>query len=135
MRVALLLNVLFTIIEFIGGLYANSVAILSDAIHDLGDSIAIGAALLLEKQSGQGRTNTFSYGKRRFSTLCSLPHLFNINSWFHRYPPLEGHAEQCFGAPAVRATGGILAEPQAGRAVPMGWLFSPDYTEALKVTS
>lgn len=72
MRAALVLNVLFTVIEFIGGLYTNSVAILSDAIHDLGDSIAIGAALFLEKQSGQGRTSTFSYGKRRFSTLAAL---------------------------------------------------------------
>jgi cobalt-zinc-cadmium efflux system protein len=72
MRVALVLNVLFTIIEFIGGLYTNSVAILSDAIHDLGDSIAIAAALVLEKQSGQGRTSTFSYGKRRFSTLAAF---------------------------------------------------------------
>lgn len=72
MRGALLLNVLFTVIEFIGGLYTNSVAILSDAIHDLGDSIAIAAALFLEKQSGQGRTSTFSYGKRRFSTLAAL---------------------------------------------------------------
>lgn len=72
MRVALLLNVLFTIIEFIGGLYTNSVAILSDAIHDMGDSIAIGAALVLEKQSGQGRTDMFSYGKRRFSILAAF---------------------------------------------------------------
>ncbi|MBO9561184.1 MAG: cation transporter [Niastella sp.] len=72
MRVALVLNVLFTVIEFIGGLYTNSVAILSDAIHDLGDSIAIAAALVLEKQSGQGRTSTFSYGKRRFSTLAAF---------------------------------------------------------------
>lgn len=72
MRVALVLNVLFTVIEFTGGLYTNSVAILSDAIHDLGDSIAIGAALVLEKQSGQGRTSTFSYGKRRFSTLAAF---------------------------------------------------------------
>lgn len=72
MGVALVLNVLFTIVEFIGGLYTNSVAILSDAIHDLGDSIAIGAALVLEKYSVQGRTSTFSYGKRRFSTLAAL---------------------------------------------------------------
>lgn len=72
MRVALLLNVVFTVIEFIGGLYTNSVAILSDAIHDLGDSIAIAAALVLEKQSGQGRTSTYSYGKRRFSILAAF---------------------------------------------------------------
>ena len=72
MRVALILNIFFTCIEFIGGLYTNSVAILSDAIHDLGDSIAIGASLLLEKYSDKGRTSTFSYGKRRFSTLAAF---------------------------------------------------------------
>lgn len=72
MRAAFALNLVFTVIEFIGGLYTNSIAILSDAIHDLGDSIAIAAALVLEKQSGQGRTSTFSYGKRRFSTLAAF---------------------------------------------------------------
>lgn len=72
MRVALALNLSFTVIEFIGGIYTNSVAILSDAIHDLGDSVAIGAALVLEKHSGQGRSNTYTYGKRRFSTLAAF---------------------------------------------------------------
>lgn len=72
MRVALVLNAAFTVIEFIGGIYTNSVAIISDAIHDLGDTIAIGAALVLEKQSGKGRTAMFSYGKRRFSILAAF---------------------------------------------------------------
>lgn len=72
MKVALALNVTFTIIEFIGGILTNSVAILSDAIHDLGDSMAIALALVLEKQSTRGRTNNFTYGKRRFSTLAAL---------------------------------------------------------------
>lgn len=72
MRVALALNITFTIIEFIGGILTNSVAILSDAIHDLGDSMAIALALVLEKQSTKGRTSNFTYGKRRFSTLAAL---------------------------------------------------------------
>jgi cobalt-zinc-cadmium efflux system protein len=72
MRVALILNTAFTIIEFIGGIYTNSIAILSDAIHDLGDSVAIAASLVLEKQAGKGRTPRFSYGKRRFSTLAAF---------------------------------------------------------------
>lgn len=72
MWVALALNLSFTIIEFIGGILTNSVAILSDAVHDLGDSMAIGMALILEKQSTKGRTKTFTYGKRRFSTLAAL---------------------------------------------------------------
>lgn len=49
LRLAFVLNVSFTLIEIVGGWYTNSVAILSDAIHDLGDSIAIGSALFLEK--------------------------------------------------------------------------------------
>lgn len=72
LKVAFFLNVTFTIIELIGGLLTNSMAILSDAIHDLGDSIAIGSALYLEKTSEKKRDKHFSYGYRRFSTLAAL---------------------------------------------------------------
>jgi cobalt-zinc-cadmium efflux system protein len=37
--IAFFLNFGFTLIEFVGGILTNSVAILSDALHDLGDSI------------------------------------------------------------------------------------------------
>ena len=72
LKVAFVLNFSFTIIEFIGGLWTNSMAILSDAIHDLGDSIAIGSALYFEKTSEKKRDFNFSYGYRRFSTLAAL---------------------------------------------------------------
>ena len=49
--IAFLLNLLFAIIEFIGGILTNSVAIISDAVHDVGDSISIGMACFLEKKS------------------------------------------------------------------------------------
>jgi cobalt-zinc-cadmium efflux system protein len=42
LRTAFLLNLAFTIIEVIGGLYTNSIAILSDAVHDLGDPMSLG---------------------------------------------------------------------------------------------
>ena len=41
-RTAFFLNITFTVIEIIGGILTNSVAILSDALHDLGDSVALG---------------------------------------------------------------------------------------------
>lgn len=62
LRLAFVLNVSFTLIEIVGGWYTNSVAILSDAIHDLGDSIAIGSALFLEKKSAQTPSAKFPYG-------------------------------------------------------------------------
>jgi len=63
------LNLFFSIAEFIGGFLTNSVSILSDALHDLGDSISIGLAWYLEKKSKQPPTNKFSFGYRRFSVL------------------------------------------------------------------
>lgn len=71
LTLALILNLSFTIIEFIGGLATNSVAILSDAVHDLGDSIAIAVAMWLEKHSLKGRTPAYTYGNRRFSPFAA----------------------------------------------------------------
>lgn len=66
------LNLSFSIIELIGGVFTNSVAIISDAIHDLGDAAAIGSAYYLEKLSGKQRDQHFSYGYKRFSSLSAL---------------------------------------------------------------
>lgn len=70
--VALGLNLLFTVVEILGGLYTNSLAILSDALHDLGDSIGLGAAAVLERLAGRRRTERYSYGFRRYSLLSAL---------------------------------------------------------------
>tara|TARA_R110002167_G_scaffold19055_8_gene70804 strand:+ start:1442 stop:2380 length:939 start_codon:yes stop_codon:yes gene_type:complete len=69
---AFLLNVCFTIIEFIGGWLTNSTAIMADAVHDLGDSLSIGLAWLLSKFSKKHADETFSYGYHRFSLLGAL---------------------------------------------------------------
>lgn len=72
MLVALCLNLGFAIIELIGGLYTGSVAILSDALHDFGDSVSLGFAWYLERLSVKGRDRHFSYGYKRFSLLSAL---------------------------------------------------------------
>ena len=46
---AVLLNISLTILEIIGGFWTNSLAILSDALHDFGDSIALGSSWVLER--------------------------------------------------------------------------------------
>jgi cobalt-zinc-cadmium efflux system protein len=70
--IAFFLNLVFTVIEIVGGLYTNSLAILSDALHDLGDSVALGLAFILERISGKDRTPKYSYGFRRYSLLSAL---------------------------------------------------------------
>jgi cobalt-zinc-cadmium efflux system protein len=71
-RIAFLLNIVFTLLEIGGGLWTNSLAILSDAIHDLGDSLSLGLAWYLDRVSKRSNDRRFSYGYRRFSLLSAL---------------------------------------------------------------
>jgi cobalt-zinc-cadmium efflux system protein len=72
LKIAFFLNLGFTVFEFIGGYFVNSVAILSDAVHDLGDSLSLGAAWYLDSKSRQGANKKFSFGYARFSLLGAL---------------------------------------------------------------
>jgi cobalt-zinc-cadmium efflux system protein len=71
-QTAFFLNLAFTIIEIIGGFFTNSIAILSDALHDLGDSLSLGVSWYLQRVSKKGATKNFTYGFRRFSLLGAL---------------------------------------------------------------
>ena len=70
--VAFFLNLAFTVIELIGGLFTNSVAILSDAAHDFGDSLALGLAWYFQKLSRRGSSKQYTYGYKRFSLLGAV---------------------------------------------------------------
>jgi cobalt-zinc-cadmium efflux system protein len=72
LKTAFFLNLGFTIFELIGGYYVNSVAIISDAIHDLGDSLSLGTSWYLDVKSKQSPAKGFSFGYRRFSLLGAL---------------------------------------------------------------
>ena len=67
--IAFILNVGFSIIEFVGGIFTNSVAIYSDAIHDLGDAFSIGVSFFLEKKSKKHPDKKYTYGYARYSVL------------------------------------------------------------------
>lgn len=70
--VAFLLNLGFSIFEFIGGAITGSVAISSDAVHDLGDAASIGVAFFLEKLSKKSPNDRYTYGYLRYSVLGGL---------------------------------------------------------------
>lgn len=71
-RLAFALNLCFTLVEIVGGILTGSVSILSDALHDAGDSISLGLAWYLERLAKRGRDKHFSYGYQRFSLLSAL---------------------------------------------------------------
>ena len=71
-KVAFILNLCFSVIEFIGGCLTNSVSISSDSIHKFGDCILILISWLLEKKSEQKPNKFYTYGYQKFSVLGGL---------------------------------------------------------------
>lgn len=70
--VAFILNLAFSIFEFVGGALTGSVAILSDAVHDIGDAVSIGISYFLERKSKKQPDEVYTYGYSRFSVIGSL---------------------------------------------------------------
>ncbi len=69
---AFFLNLIFTIIEFIGGWLTNSVSIMADAVHDLGDTLSIGSSWILDRAGNKQADSEYTYGYRRLSLLGAL---------------------------------------------------------------
>lgn len=70
--IAFLLNLLFSVFEFAGGVFTGSVAIVSDAVHDIGDAASIGISYFLEKKSKKQPDETYTYGYGRLSVIGSV---------------------------------------------------------------
>lgn len=70
--VAFWLNSFFVVVEVVGGILTNSIAILSDAFHDFGDCLSLAIAWGLQKKSRKKRDRFYSYGYKRFSLLGSV---------------------------------------------------------------
>jgi len=72
LKVAFVLNLGFAFIELVGGIWANSLAVVSDALHDFGDALALGLALFFEKSSHQTSNQKYTYGYRRLSAVSAV---------------------------------------------------------------
>lgn len=69
---AFCLNAGFAILEFFGGIYTNSVSIMSDALHDFGDSLALLFSYFADKLSRRNADDKYTFGYKRFSLLSAL---------------------------------------------------------------
>ena len=70
--IAFILNLAFSVFEFLGGIFTNSVAIMSDSIHDIGDAASIGISYFLEKKSKKQPDKIYTYGYLRYSVMGSI---------------------------------------------------------------
>ena len=72
MRLVAFLNLFFAVVELAGGLWTNSLAILSDALHDFGDSITLFVAWALERMARKPADQKRTFGYQRLSLLSSF---------------------------------------------------------------
>ena len=70
--IAFILNLFFSIFEFLGGIFTGSIAILSDSVHDVGDALSIGISYFLEKKSKKKPDKNHTYGYIRYSVIGSV---------------------------------------------------------------
>lgn len=66
---AFLINLAFTVIEAVGGWWTHSMAVMTDAVHDLGDALVLGTAWYLQRVATKGRDARYSYGYGRYTML------------------------------------------------------------------
>lgn len=71
-KIAAIINISFTVFEIIGGVLTNSLAIIADSFHDLGDSLVLLSAWKLEKVAEKKPDWKRSFGYRRLSLLSAL---------------------------------------------------------------
>ncbi len=100
---AFFLNLAFTIIEIIGGFLTNSIAIFSDALHDLGDTISLSVAWYLQKISNRGRDKHYTYGYKRYSLLGAI--FISVMLIVGAFFIIKESAERLFSPDEVNAQG------------------------------
>ena len=104
--VAFVLNLAFSVFEFFGGVFCGSVAILSDAIHDIGDAASIGIAYFLEKKSKEKANEVYTYGYARYSVLGGL--ITSVVLFFSSFIVIFNAARRIFLPVAINYNGMLV---------------------------
>lgn len=69
---SLVITLIFTIVEFTGGIYANSLALLSDSFHMLSDVLALGLSMVAIYFASKPPTKNYTYGFLRLEIIVAF---------------------------------------------------------------
>ena len=72
LTVAVVINVLLTIAQVIGGIFSGSLSLIADALHNLSDAGAIFIALVARKIGNKPADGTHHFGYKRAEILATL---------------------------------------------------------------
>ncbi|MFA5662862.1 cation diffusion facilitator family transporter [Castellaniella sp.] len=65
-------NIVLTVFQMVVGVFAQSQALIADAIHSLSDLISDGVVLIANRHSGKGPDDDHPYGHLRFENAATL---------------------------------------------------------------
>lgn len=110
---AFLLIASFMVVEVIGGLWTNSLALLSDAGHMLGDAAALGLSFLAVRFGAKQATPDRTFGYRRFEILAAFINgltllVISVYILFEAYERLSAPPDILSGGMLGVATLGLL---------------------------
>jgi len=95
------LNLLITVVEVIGGLISGSLSLLSDALHNFSDGIAVIIAWIAMRLHARARSDTYTFGLKRAEVvaavinagaLVAISIFLFVEAWqrFHDPQPIAG---------------------------------------------
>jgi len=70
--VVILLNIIITVSEYIGGILSGSLALVSDAGHNLSDVLSLMLGYAGEKVSSRRASTRYTFGMKRFEVVVAL---------------------------------------------------------------
>ncbi len=70
--ISVLLNLLITVVEFFGGIFSNSLALISDATHNLSDTLALALSYIAQRISKRAPSEKKTFGYKRIEILVAL---------------------------------------------------------------
>lgn len=76
--ISIFLNLAITIAEFVGGILSNSLALLSDAVHNLNDTLSLGISLAARKISKKGANKDKTFGYKRAEIIGAFINLITL---------------------------------------------------------
>lgn len=75
---AVLVNVLLTVAQVVGGLLSGSLSLVADALHNLSDAAALGIALIARRISRRPADDEFTFGYQRAEVIGALINLTTL---------------------------------------------------------
>jgi cobalt-zinc-cadmium efflux system protein len=93
---AVLVNVLLTVAQVVGGLLSGSLSLVADALHNLSDAAALGIALIARRISRRPTDDEFTFGYQRAEVIGALINLTTlvIVGLYLIYEALSRYADQ-----------------------------------------